>query len=198
MPSMSTAEIYAELAPHLRRLTVDDYYGMLDAGLLQEDDRVELLRGVIVEMSPTNPPHHLVVEWLTMWVARRVAEGLHVRVQSPWSAAIDSEPEPDLVVAPAGWHRRPASRRSPHEAALMVEVADSSLRRDLLVKAAIYAEAGVADYWVVDVIAEQVVVHRDPVDGVYQSVQRVGSPEVLIGAGVDVPLGDLFSFVRGE
>lgn len=198
MPAMSTAEIYAELAPHLRRLTVDDYYGMLDAGLLHEDDKVELLRGVIVEMSPAGRSHDLVIEWLTMRLARRVAEGLHVRVHGPWSAAVDSEPEPDVVVAPAGWHRQPAAKRSPSHAALMVEVADSSLRRDLLVKASIYAEAGVADYWVVDVPAEQVVVHRDPVAGAYQSVERVSPPEELLGAGVEVPLADLFAFVRGE
>lgn len=196
MPSMSTAAVVTELADHIHRITVDEYYGLLEAGLLEEDDKVELLRGVVVEMSPTNAPHHLAVEWLNMWFARRVPEHLHVRVQSPWSAAEDSEPEPDLVIAPAGWHRSTPTR-SPRTAELLVEVADSSLRRDLVVKSAIYAEAGVADYWVVDVAAQEVIVHRDPVDGVFQSVHRASEGDTITGAGVDVPLGRLFTYVRG-
>jgi Uma2 family endonuclease len=192
MSSMSTAELIAQLDGPVHGLS-DEQYGLLvDHGLL-EDARVELLRGMIVEMSPTTRPHGLAVQWLNMWFARRLSEDLHVRVQSGLSALPDSVPEPDLAVVPAAWA---SSSGTPHpgEALLVVEVAESSLRRDLGIKAGIYAEAGVVVYWVLDLMARQMVVHTQPVEGRYDSVQRVGIGAVLEAAGVEVPLAELLAF----
>jgi hypothetical protein len=77
---------------------------------------------------------------------------------------------------------------------LVIEVAHSSLRRDLRVKAGIYAAAEVDVYWVVDMVAHEVVVHADRHEGTYRENQRVAAPSVLTGAGVDVPLEELFAF----
>lgn len=192
MARMTTIDLLTELDGQVRGLTRAEYDVLVAQGVL-EDQKVELLRGMIVEMSPTYRPHGLGVQWLTMWFARRLPEDLHVRVQSGMAATDDSEPEPDLVVVPADWAAHERIAHNPTGALLVVEVAESSLRRDLRIKAGIYAEAAVPQYWVFDVVAREVVVHRDPVDGAYATIHRVGEG-VLEAAGVEVPLADLMAF----
>lgn len=193
MMTMSTAELLAELDAPARGLTRREYDVLVEEGLL-EDQKVELLRGMIVEMSPTWRPHGLAVQWLNMWMAKRLPDHLHVRVHSGWAATDDSEPEPDLAIVPADWATRESEAQHPRLASLIIEVAESSLRRDLRVKAGIYAEAGLAEYWVFDVAAREVVVHTDPVDGAYRSIHRAAAPEVLRAAGVGVPLEEMIAF----
>lgn len=143
-----------------RPLTVDEYHRMIDAGILDEDEHVELLEGVMVAMSPQGIPHVKAITTLArlMW---RATEGtnLEVRPQVPLTLA-RSEPEPDLAITEtrARWPRG----RHPETAVLVVEVASDSLRKDLGPKTAIYAEAGVAEYWVVDVERQVIHVHTDP------------------------------------
>ncbi len=197
MDAMRTLEIAGELGDSLRGLTRREYDALVETGAL-EDARVELLRGMVVEMAAKGVPHDMAVQWLNMWLARRVPDHLHVRVQSAWAASADSEPEPDLAVVPARWSPPDGVRSHPQVAELIAEVAASSLRRDLRVKAPIYAEAAVPSYWVIDLDAREVVVHTDPVEGVYRSVVRHGAADVLSACGVDVPLADLFAFAFGD
>lgn len=192
MSGMSTVDLAVELRESVRGITREQYDDLVRHGHLV-DDKVELLRGVIVEMAAKGPPHDIAVEFLTMRFARGVAETHSVRTQSPWAASEDSQPEPDLAVVTAGWQYT-TPRGHPRGAHLIVEVSASSLRRDLGVKAAIYAEAGAPAYWVVDLNAREVVVHTDPVDGAYASVVRNAAPAVLTAVGVDMPLADLFAF----
>lgn len=193
MRPMTTLQLAEEFGADLRGLTRAEYDALAEMGVFEEE-RVELLRGMIVQMAAKGVPHDLAVQWSTMWLARRLPEHLHVRVQSAWAASHNSEPEPDLAIVPADWLPPDGIRSHPQVAELIIEVAASSLRRDLRIKASIYAEAGLADYWVLDIDAREIVVHRQPVDGTYTDVCRVGPPAVLTTCGVEVPLEDLFAF----
>lgn len=163
------------IAPEVpRRLTRAEYDRIVAIGVLGED-RVELLRGVIVAMSPNDPPHASAVELLTDILVPALAGRARVRIQLPLLAADDSEPEPDVAVVPIGDY----SRQHPDKALLVVEVAASSLRKDRMVKGPLYAASGFAEYWVVDVGGGVVEVHRGPSGQAWQSITRHGQGEVL-------------------
>jgi Uma2 family endonuclease len=140
-------------------ISVDHYLGLVEDGELGPDDRVELLEGVLVAMAPQNPPHAAAVAQANQALARAIGERTHVRPQL--SLVLDrSVPEPDLAVvsgSPADY-----ANAHPTTALLVVEVADSSLKQDRLSKAAIYAAAGIPEYWIVNLRDELVEVMRDP------------------------------------
>ena len=157
-----------------RPLRRSEYDELVAAGAF-DDERVELLHGVIVTMSPNDPPHASPIESLTEIFVRALAGRARVRVQLPLVAAGESEPEPDVACVPPGNY----SRAHPDRALLVVEVAYSSLRKDRLVKAPLYAASGFAEYWIVDVRAGAFEVYRDPAAGAWREVTRHGRGEVL-------------------
>lgn len=137
----------------------------------QFEKHVELLRGEIVTMSPIGPPHCLVVTRLARW-SYAVAPQHQFEVFTQGSIRIpisDSEPEPDLTWVIQGDY----SQRHPEplEVALLVEVAESSLDTDRVIKLGIYAEAGIVDYWIVNLIDRQIEVYRNPAGRDYQEKQ---------------------------
>jgi len=135
---------------------------MIAAGFFR-DERIELIRGVVVEMSPQNTPHADVIEALTQLLLPRLVGRAHVRVQLPFSAGDDSLPEPDLAIVPPGRHKE----AHPGRAFLIIEVADSSLRLDRQEKAELYARANVPDYWVVNLADRIIERHSEPAGGTY-------------------------------
>jgi Uma2 family endonuclease len=138
---------------------------MIAAGLFR-DERIELIRGVIVEMTPQNAPHAGLIELLTHLLLPRLAGRANVRVQLPFVAGADSLPEPDLALVPPGRH----TGGHPDRAFLVIEVADASLRFDRRDKAELYADAGVPEYWVVNIAQRLIERHSDPVAGAYTRV----------------------------
>jgi Uma2 family endonuclease len=178
----------------LHPLSVDDYHRMIEAGVLTEDDRVELLDGVIVDMSPEGPDHSAVIARLNRFLVRGIDDpALLVRCQHPITLVPQSEPEPDLAVVDEA-----ASTRSSHPAFahLVVEVANKSLRVDRSRKARIYAAAGIPEYWIVDLRHPGVHVHLEPRDGAYRTLHTVEPPDPLRSASVELPelsLVDLFA-----
>jgi Uma2 family endonuclease len=154
----------AELTPAVpsepTRMSVEQYFGLVEAGVLSEDDRVELLEGVVVAMAPQDPPHAAGVAMATRAVLRVIGSGAHVRPQLPLVLGRRSVPEPDLAVVPGSARDYQASH--PTTAWLVIEVADSSLQQDRLTKAAIYAAAGIPEYWIVNLRDDVVEVMRDP------------------------------------
>lgn len=159
--------------------------------------RVELIRGEIVEMSPIGSRHAHVLALLAEWSYRAVpADRCMVRIQSPIRiASIESEPEPDLV-----WVDRKAYARrhpEPSEVRLVIEVADSSLEYDRTRKLAVYDAAGIAEYWIVNLIDDQLEIHRDPVDSAYSSLAVVRDQQAarpLCGACSDLTMNNLLEF----
>lgn len=156
---------------------------MSEAGILRETDRVELEGGVLIEMEPSGGPHRGRVTWLNMHFARSLDEGFVVSVQDTFLIPDGGFYEPDLVIGP------PTGDEVPGTADLVIEVAVSSRRRDRE-KAAVYAAAGVTEYWIVDVQHGEVVVHREPGPAGYRSVLAHGRGEriapLVPAAAVDV------------
>lgn len=162
----------------VRRWTVDEYRHLSEAGILSDDDRVELLEGWIVPKMTHNPPHDWMVSRLTRLLLGAVGEQWVVRTQCAINTA-DSEPEPDIAIVNGPDDRYLERHPQAEDVAVVIEVADTSVRKDRA-KASIYAAAGVPEYWIINLVNEQVEVHRDP-----QPAQRVyGSRNVLSGTDV--------------
>lgn len=177
-----------------RRFTVEEYQRMGQSGVLAPDERTELLDGEIVAMSPIGPRHAGAVDSVTETLFRLLLGRVAIRVQNPVTLWPRSEPQPDVVVA----RRRPGGYRSAHPTAadtyVVIEVADSSLATDRAVKLPIYARQGVPEVWIVDLTAEVVHVHCDPVDGAYRSVRTAARGEQIAPValpGVEVAVDDL-------
>jgi Uma2 family endonuclease len=140
--------------------TPERYFALADEGVLRPDDRVELLEGVIVAMAPQGPLHASVVSNLVRCFFERLGDRAAVRMQLPLLAGASSVPEPDVALVPG--RESDYARRHPETAHLVVEIADSSLPQDRLTKAVIYAEAGIPEYWIVNLRDRVVEVQRDP------------------------------------
>jgi Uma2 family endonuclease len=138
--------------------TVDQFHYLGDLGMF-EGRRAMLIDGVIVEEGSMNPPHRIALELASEAVRAAFGAGWRVCVQMPLVLGQLTDPEPDIAVV-AGTPRRTTTH--PTTAALVVEVADSSLRFDTTVKLATYAAGSIADYWVLDVNSRQLLVFRDP------------------------------------
>ncbi len=156
------------------RFTRAQYDAIVVAGLLG-DLRVELLEGVVVSMSPNDPAHASPIQLLGAILVPALAARASVRIQLPLIAVDESEPEPDVAVVPLGDY----AKEHPASAFLVVEVAGSSLRKDRLVKGPLYARSGVREYWLVDVKAKVVEVHRGPTQDGWASITRHGVGESL-------------------
>lgn len=170
-----------------------EYEQMVAAGLF-EDERVELLDGVILSMSPHGPEHDSAIERLNEVLTRALVPRATVRVQSAFAAGDGSMPEPDIAIVP----RRDWSKAHPHEAFVVIEVAQSSLAKDRGTKARVHAESGVPEYWVVNVIDRIVEVHTEPLRGAYTRVTPHGrGARLVLGAFPDVGLDVEDIFGRG-
>jgi Uma2 family endonuclease len=148
-----------ELDASIRPLRRSEYDKLIDEGFF-EGEPIELLWGCLVRMDPQKSRHAAAVQYLTELFVLAVVPSKRatVRIQSLFAATDDSEPEPDVAVVPVGTYRD----AHPSEALLVVEVAERSLRADRA-KAALYAAAGVPEYWIVNLTNDTVEVHRDPV-----------------------------------
>ena len=154
------------------RFTVDEYHRMGEAGIFSEDDRVELLAGEIVEMSPIGPLHAGTVGRLTALFSSRLGtEGL-VWVQNPLLLRTeDSEPQPDVALLRPRPDFYTRSHPEAQDVYLVIEVADTSVVADREVKFPIYARAGVSEAWLLDVATQRLEVHRHRTPDGYQDVR---------------------------
>ena len=172
-----------------RRFTRAEYYRMAEVGILGERDRVELIKGEIVEMTPIGRRHKAFVTNLAQLLITRLAGRAVVCVQSGVVLADDTEPEPDIgVLRPRSI---PYKEREAHadDVLALIEVADTSLAYDRSTKLRLYAEVGIPEYWVVDCVAEAVEVHRMPAPEGYRDVVRVSAAAtVSLQAFPDVTL----------
>jgi Uma2 family endonuclease len=165
----------------IAHLTLADYDRMIDAGVFDQPQgrRLEFIRGEIREMNPIGSRHEVIVDRLNEWSLGILPRGrVWVRVQNSISLpGLESAPEPDLV-----WVARrdySAGRPTAEDVQLLVEVADTTLAYDAGEKAELYAAAGIADYWVVDIPGRAIEVRRDPVGGRYRSLKTHTGEEEL-------------------
>ena len=143
-----------------RLFTIEEYVQMHEAGIFADDERIELIDGEIVEMSPIGDPHAAFVVNLTHLFVNAVGDRALVRVQGPVRVPPRSLPQPDLALLRPRSYKRQSATTS--DVLLVLEVADTSLRYDRAVKLRLYARAGIPEYWIVDAKAETVEIHRAP------------------------------------
>jgi Uma2 family endonuclease len=193
-PPSETESLIADAAwlPR-RRLTADEYQRMGEAGLLQ-GERVELIEGEIVRMSPIGSDHAGAVNRLSFVLIQALGARAVVSPQNPLRLNARNEPQPDIAVlrprADFYRHATPA----PEDVLLVVEIASSSLRYDRTVKARLYAREGVPEMWLLDLAADAIEVRRDPSPDGYRSTRTVGRGETIAPAHLPestLPVADL-------
>jgi Uma2 family endonuclease len=149
-----------------RKFTVEQYYQMAETGILAPDERVELIEGEIIEMSPIGPRHLLCVNKLTKYLNRQLDDSIMVNVQNPIRLDDFSEPEPDIsLIKDAEFLTDVPSAAA---TILAIEVADSTLDRDRTIKQKIYANANIPEFWIVNLPEDVVEVYRNPAGDAYQ------------------------------
>ena len=157
-----------------RRFTVSEYHRMGQAGILGEDDRLELLEGEIVEMAPIGSRHQAVVDRLTSLFFNRVGDAAVVRVQGSVRLEDDSEPQPDLLLLQRRTDFYASAHPGSEDVLLLVEVSDTSAEYDREVKLPLYARHGIKEVWLVGLDAGTIEVYRAPTVQGYQEVSQAG------------------------
>jgi Uma2 family endonuclease len=157
------------VGPRRRRFTVEEFQRMAEAGVFGHDERLELIDGEVIQMSPVGPRHIWSIVHLTKLLVRLAGDEFYVSVQSGVTVGIH-QLAPDFAVLRLLDGKEPGSVPVPEDCLLLIEVSDSSATFDRVTKRAMYAEAGIPEYWVLDLPGECVVVHRTPKRGVFQVV----------------------------
>ena len=160
-----------------RRFTVHDYHRMGEAGILHEDDRVELIEGEIVEMTAIGTRHFSCVNGLTRLLVVSVGDETIISVQNPVRLNEYTEPQPDLTVIRPRDYRE--SLPGPEDVLLLIEFSDTTLAYDRGVKLPLYARAGIREAWIVDLSGETIGRHTDPSGEGYRRADRLRRGQTL-------------------
>jgi len=163
-PVESVAAIPNDL---ILRLSIEQYHAIIQAGILTDGDSVELLEGWLVFKIPKNPPHRATTRLVRTALENILPRGWYVDSQEPITLS-NSEPEPDIVVVRGDTRQYLDRHPGAEDIALIIEVSDTTLQRDRTVKKRIYARAGIAIYWIVNLVEEQVEMYSQPVVEVEQ------------------------------
>jgi len=162
-----------------RWFNVDEYYRMTDAGILSPDDRVELIEGEVIRMSPIGTHHAACVRRINAYVSQTAGRLTIVSVQNPVHLNDFSEPQPDIALLKPRDDFYASRHPGPEDVLLIVEVADTSASYDRAVKIPLYAQAGIPEAWLADLPADFVGVFANPVNGRYQDVREARRGETL-------------------
>ena len=179
---------------HTHRFTADEFERMVEAGVFRSDERLELIRGEIVEMAPIGHRHGACASNLHERLVRGVGERAFVWGTGPARVALDSVPEPDLALLRRRSYMTGSPR--PDDILVIIEVAESSLRYDLTRKLRLYAEAGIVEYWVVSVEDGWIEVCRGPEGNGYRERRRAGRDESIAPLAfpdVTIAVADVFA-----
>jgi len=185
--------------PMIRRWTRVEYERLVELGVFESGERLELIDGLLVVREPQGSRHAAAIRRVLAALHRALGDAWQIDSQLPIALDDASEPEPDVAVVP----RDPNAYRDAHpaRAVLVVEIADSSYRIDRAYKANLYARAGIAEYWIVDLAHDTLEVHREPEASPaatygwrYRSVETLRSPATaapLIAPDRAIPVADL-------
>lgn len=168
--------------PVRHRFTVDDYYRMAEAGILSWEDRVELIEGEIVDMSPIGVRHAQCVDRLNMLLSSISLGKAIVRVQSPIRLDEHSEPQPDLTLLRLRDYSHDHRHPGPEDVLLLIEVSDTTLTMDQKAKLPLYARAAIQEVWIINLQQDRIEVYAQPEGDTYKMVQPV-----VRGQSISVP-----------
>ena len=169
-----------------RPFSTAEYHRMAQVGILNEDDRVELIHGEVITMSPAGPARSACVKRINAILHARIGRSAIVSIQDPISLDTGSEPQPDIALLMPRDDYYSKRLPAPSEVLLVIEVADTSAGYDRNVKLPLYAGAGIPEVWLVGLPEKRVEAYSQPKDGSYQSVRRVGRGTALSPEGVPV------------
>ena len=145
-----------------RKFTIEEYHRLVDLGFFTENDRIELIRGEIVEMAPKRTPHSVCNSLLWKQLYNSIAERAEIRVQEPIVLPSNSEPEPDLVIAKQKDDNYLSAHPTATDVILVIEISDSTLKYDRETKLSLYAEARINHYWIANLVDRYLEVYTNP------------------------------------
>jgi len=177
-----------------RLISVVEYYKMAEVGILQPEDKIELLNGEIIKMSPIGSLHAGYVNIIDELLSDALSKKVHINIQSPVRLGAFSEPEPDLLILKRRKDHYLTRLPRPEDVYLLIEVADSTLEKDREVKVPLYAKANISEYWILNIPDKQLEIYRNPVDGKYQNQVIIKGKESVIFEVFDVSIktSDIF------
>lgn len=161
------------------RFTISQYHQMSEAGILSENDKVELINGEIIEMSPIGRRHTACVNRLNSVFSELLGKKVIVAVQNPILLNNLSEPEPDIALLKPRTDFYESGHPQPQDIFLLIEVADSSIEYDRDVKIPLYASSGITQVWLVDIYQQVIIVYRYPSENGYRDIQTLSRGEKL-------------------
>ncbi|MEL6927937.1 MAG: Uma2 family endonuclease [Cyanobacteria bacterium J06600_6] len=145
-----------------RKFTVEEYHRLADLGFFHENEKIELIRGEIIAMAPKRTPHSVANSQLWQQFYELLGKQAEIRVQEPITLLDNSEPEPDVVIAQKKADNYLAAHPTVADIILVIEISDSTLKYDCESKLALYAEAGVKHYWIVNLVDRRLETYSNP------------------------------------
>ena len=164
--------------PRRLRFSVDEYYKMIELGMLKDYEKAEIIDGELIQKMTIGDKHASVVNILNRFFIKNVSDDVLVSVQNPLRISDYNEPEPDIVLSDLTKYDGKRHPR-PEEVVLVVEVSDATLKYDRDVKLPLYAEAGIAEVWIVNLKKNIVEIHQNPFSDIYQTVKIYKSGETI-------------------
>lgn len=161
------------------RFKVDEYYKLIDLGMLHDYEKAEIIDGELIKKMPIGDRHASVVNKLSKVLIRNVADEVLVSIQNPLRLSEYNEPEPDFVLADLTKYD---GKRHPHpnETLIVVEVSDSTLKYDRDIKLSLYAEAEIQEVWIINLKKDIVEIHTKPSEGLYQIVKIFKMGDIVV------------------
>ena len=177
-----------------RLLNVDEYHSMAEAGILTPDDKVELINGEIIRMSPIGSKHASCVDRLNRKLYRLPEEKVWIRIQNPISLSAFDEPEPDIILCKVVPNDYEEGHPKPSDILLLIEVSDSTLELDREIKNPIYAEAGIPVVWIVNLRDKEIEVYENPMGKKYEkmTIYSINSILPIPGFDLELPVNQIF------
>ena len=145
-----------------RKFTIEEYHKLIDLGFFTENDRIELIRGEIIEMAPKRTPHSVCNSQLWKQLYKLIGDRAEIRVQEPIFVSPNSEPEPDVVIAKKKTDNYLSAHPTATDIILVIEISDSTLKYDRETKLPLYAEAGINNYWIINLVDSRLEVYSNP------------------------------------
>ncbi|HWQ31789.1 MAG TPA: Uma2 family endonuclease [Blastocatellia bacterium] len=172
------------LAFERKLFTTAEYHRMIEAGILHEDDHVELLNGEIINMAPIGPRHAACVDRISDLLWRKARKAAIIRVQNPVGLSPYSEPQPDISLLKLRSDYYAHGHPAPDDVLVAIEVADTTLEYDRNAKIPAYARAGIAEAWLVDLNNDRIEIYTQPDQGFYREIRLVSRKQRVISTTI--------------